>query len=126
LQTTEHHKNRKYKKCRTMTPSMPHDDPMSLVLVLSVIPKYRTPSSRPLLRPCSHWKKELTHFEVTPLFGHTGDEISKNREKKNTGLQGGVKLSLAPNLDDFFPNALNQSLLLFVYCSYKCSRASCI
>jgi hypothetical protein len=34
-----------------------------------------------------------------PLFGHIGDEISKNRgEKKYTGLQEGMKLSLATNL----------------------------
>jgi hypothetical protein len=34
-----------------------------------------------------------------PLFGHIGDEISKNRKKKKyTGLQGGMKLSLAENL----------------------------
>jgi hypothetical protein len=57
-------------------------------------------------------KTRAAHFEVTPLFGHIGDEISKNREKKNTGLQGSMKLSLTPNLDDFFLNALNQSLLL--------------
>jgi hypothetical protein len=33
-----------------------------------------------------------------PLFGHIGDEISKNREKKYTGLQGGIKRSFAANL----------------------------
>jgi hypothetical protein len=34
-----------------------------------------------------------------PLFGHIGDEISKNRQKKGyTGLQGGMELSLAANL----------------------------
>ncbi len=32
-----------------------------------------------------------------PLFGHMGDEISQNREKEYTGLQGGMKLSLAAN-----------------------------
>jgi hypothetical protein len=34
-----------------------------------------------------------------PLFGHIGDEISKNRgKKKYTGLQRGMKLSLVANL----------------------------
>jgi hypothetical protein len=33
-----------------------------------------------------------------PLFGHMGDEISQNREKEYTGLQGVMKLSLAANL----------------------------
>jgi hypothetical protein len=32
------------------------------------------------------------------MFGHLGDEISENKENKYTGLQGGMKLSLAPNL----------------------------
>jgi hypothetical protein len=27
-----------------------------------------------------------------PLFGHIGDEISENRKKGYTGLQGGMKL----------------------------------
>jgi hypothetical protein len=33
-----------------------------------------------------------------PLFGHIGDEISKNRKKKYTGLERGMKLSLAAKL----------------------------
>ncbi len=33
-----------------------------------------------------------------PLFGHIGHEISKNRKRKYTGLQRGMKLSLAANL----------------------------
>jgi hypothetical protein len=33
-----------------------------------------------------------------PLFGQIGDEISKNRKKMYTGLQRGMKLSLATNL----------------------------
>jgi hypothetical protein len=32
-----------------------------------------------------------------PLFGHIGDEISKNRKKMYTWLQRGMKLSLAAN-----------------------------
>jgi hypothetical protein len=32
-----------------------------------------------------------------PCLGHIGDEISKKREKKYTGLQWGMKLSLAAN-----------------------------
>jgi len=33
-----------------------------------------------------------------PLFGHIGDKISKNREKKYIRRQRGMKLSLAANL----------------------------
>jgi hypothetical protein len=33
-----------------------------------------------------------------PMFGHIGDEISKNRKKKYTGLQWGMKVNLAANL----------------------------
>jgi hypothetical protein len=34
-----------------------------------------------------------------PRFGHIGDEVSQNREKKKyTGLQRGMKLSLAATL----------------------------
>jgi hypothetical protein len=32
------------------------------------------------------------------MFGHIGDEISKNRGKKYIGLQWGMKLSFATNL----------------------------
>jgi len=35
---------------------------------------------------------------IRTLFGHIGDKISKNRETKYMELQGGMKLSLAPNL----------------------------
>jgi len=39
------HKQKNTNKCKTMTSSTPHDDQLSLVLVLSIIPKYRSPSS---------------------------------------------------------------------------------
>jgi hypothetical protein len=35
----------------------------------------------------------------TPLFGHTGDEILKNRRKNYTGLQGGHETQVSSKLD---------------------------
>ncbi len=70
-----------------------------------------------------------------PLFGHIGDEISENRKKKGTmELQGGMKLSLAANLVlnwvcpvlFFSWTPSTNQCCRYVYCRYKCSRASCI
>jgi hypothetical protein len=65
-----------------------------------------------------------------PLFGHIGDEISKNREKEYTGLERRMKLSLAAKLVliwvcpvlsfSWTPSAHH---CCYVYCNYKCSRA---
>jgi hypothetical protein len=50
------------------------------------------------------WINKVIHkvrqrWHRNPLFGHIGDEISKNGRKKKryTGLQLGMKLSLTPN-----------------------------
>jgi len=52
-----------------------------------------------MVEPLKLWVKSGKTRHQNPLFGHIRDEISKNRgEKKNTGLQEGMKLSLAANL----------------------------
>jgi hypothetical protein len=50
-----------------------------------------------------------------PPFGHIGGEFKKQREKKGTytGLQRGMKLSLATNL------VSTHHCSCYVYCSYK-------
>jgi hypothetical protein len=54
-----------------MAPSTHHDDHLSLVLALFIIPKYHSPSSirshlhQNLYLGHFHIEKELTHFQVT-------------------------------------------------------------
>jgi len=64
-----------------------------------------------------------------PCLGrHIGDEISKNRKNKYTGLQRGIKLSAKLSLPGpcFSWTPSTNHCCCFVYCSYKCSRASCV
>jgi hypothetical protein len=51
-------------------------------------------------------------YSYTPFRSHRGWDFKKQK-KKNIELQRGMKLSLTPNLDDFFLNSLNQSLILW-------------
>ncbi len=66
LQATKDHKNKNYNKCKTMAPSTLHDDQRSLVLVLSVIPKYHSPSS---IRSHLHQNLYLGHVHIK-FFWH--------------------------------------------------------
>jgi hypothetical protein len=65
-----------------------------------------------------------------PLFGHIGDEISKNRKKNSywasTGHETqvsskvGDKLSLPPHFFSWTPST--NHCCCYVYCTYKCSQ----
>jgi len=48
-------------------------------------------------RPCKILANKVirTRTPCLVLFGHIGDDISKNREKKYTGLQWGIKIQFS-------------------------------
>jgi hypothetical protein len=64
-----------------------------------------------------HKVRKRRHRNPLCLVTCLGDEISKNSEKKYTGLQLGMKLRFAQlslALSFFFPKAFNQSLMLLL------------
>jgi hypothetical protein len=78
-------------------------------------------------RPCKILANKVTRKvrqtrRWNPLFGHIGDDISKNSKKKYTGLQRGIKIQFSSKFGaklslpcPFFSlNAFNQSLPLCV------------